>query len=237
MPDVIFNGPEGRLEGKYQHSEMPNAPAALILHPHPKHGGTMNNKVTYNLYHAFVRNGFSALRFNFRGVGRSQGHFDGGVGELSDAATALDWLQTQNTDAMSFWICGFSFGGWLAMQLLMRRPELEGFVAVSPPANMYDFNFLAPCPRSGLVIQGNQDSIVEEKSVANLVTKLDTQKNISIEYEVVDGGDHFFRSHMDELNASVDNYLSEHMEEIRRRGVVRPDKKRRQASKLLSSQS
>ena len=85
MPEVIINGPEGRIEGRYHHCKTPNAPIALLLHPHPQHGGTMNNKVVYSLYHAFVRRGFSALRFNFRGVGRSQGNFDRGEGELSDA--------------------------------------------------------------------------------------------------------------------------------------------------------
>ena len=70
MPEVIFNGPEGRLEGRYQHNRDPNAPIALMLHPHPQHGGTMNNKVVYTLYQAFARRGFSVLRFNFRGVGR-----------------------------------------------------------------------------------------------------------------------------------------------------------------------
>ena len=71
MPEVIFNGPEGRLEGRYQPGKQPNAPMALILHPHPEHGGTMNNKVVYTMYHVFVKRGFSVLRFNFRGVGRS----------------------------------------------------------------------------------------------------------------------------------------------------------------------
>jgi alpha/beta superfamily hydrolase len=79
MPEVIINGPEGRIEGRYHHCKTPNAPIALLLHPHPQHGGTMNNKVVYALYHAFVRRGFSALRFNFRGVGRSQGNFDRGA--------------------------------------------------------------------------------------------------------------------------------------------------------------
>ena len=99
MPEVIFNGPEGRLEGRYQHGSQPNAPIALMLHPHPQHGGTMNNKIVYSLYHNFVQRGFSVLRFNFRGVGRSQGVYDRGEGELSDAASALDWLQTYNPNA------------------------------------------------------------------------------------------------------------------------------------------
>jgi alpha/beta superfamily hydrolase len=80
MPDVIINGPEGRIEGRYHHARVPAAPMALVLHPHPQHGGTMNNKVVYTLYQCFVRRGFSTLRFNFRGVGRSQGSFDRGEG-------------------------------------------------------------------------------------------------------------------------------------------------------------
>ena len=83
MPEVIINGPAGRIEGRYHHNNAPNAPIALFLHPHPQHGGTMNNKVIYTLYYMFVRRGFSCLRFNFRGVGRSQGTFSRGEGESS----------------------------------------------------------------------------------------------------------------------------------------------------------
>lgn len=231
MPEVIIPGPEGRIEGRYHHNPEKNAPAALVLHPHPKHGGTMNNKVTYNLYQNFAKNGFSVLRFNFRGVGRSQGTFDNGAGELTDAATALDWLQAQNQDAATFWIAGFSFGSWIAMQLLMRRPELEGFVAVSPPANMYDFGFLAPCPRSGMIVQGDQDSIVTEEDVSKLAAKLNNQKHISINYKVIGGADHFYRYHLDKLNDHVDEYLATSIVDIKRRGQIKPDRRRRQLPK------
>jgi alpha/beta superfamily hydrolase len=209
MPDVIFNGPEGRLEGRYHHSRTPNAPIALMLHPHPQHGGTMNNKVVYTMFHAFVRQGFSVLRFNFRGVGRSQGEFDRGEGELSDAASALDWLQSYNQNAETSWVAGFSFGAWIGMQLLMRRPEIERFVSISPPANMYDFSFLAPCPASGLVIQGNRDEIVPEASVVKLVEKLKQQRNLEIDYRLVPGASHFFHDHMDDLNNELDDYISQ----------------------------
>lgn len=231
MPEVIFTGPEGRLEGRYHHNEEKNAPAALILHPHPKHGGTMNNKVVYSLYQSFAKSGFSVLRFNFRGVGRSQGQFDSGIGELSDAATALDWLQEKNPDAATFWISGFSFGSWLSMQLLMRRPELEGFVTVSPPANMYDFSFLAPCPRSGMIIQGDIDSIVAEEDVSKLADKLNNQRGISVDYRVIRGADHFFRDKQNELSSHVNDYISGNIEEIRRRGQIKPDRRRRQLPK------
>src|SRR3546814_801518 len=104
MPEVIFNGPDGRLEGRYQHGAAPNAPVALVLHPHPLYGGTMNNKIVYNIFHVFAKRGFSVLRFNFRGVGRSQGTYDHGQGELSDAASALDWMQGFNPNAPQCWI-------------------------------------------------------------------------------------------------------------------------------------
>ncbi len=76
MPEVMFNGPEGRIEGRYQPGREPNAPIAILLHPHPEFGGTMNNQIIYHLYYMFVKRGFAVLRFNSRGVGRSQGLFD-----------------------------------------------------------------------------------------------------------------------------------------------------------------
>ncbi len=208
MPEVIFNGPAGRLEGRYSHSKTKNAPLALILHPSPEHGGTMNNKLTYMMYQAFVARGFSTLRFNFRGVGRSQGVFDRGEGELSDAASALDWMQEINKNAPYVWIAGFSFGAWIGMQLLMRRPEAQGFIAVAPPANVQDFSFLAPCPTSGLFLQGTRDDVVPEESVANLVDKIQMQKGITIDYRTVEGANHFFHGHTDTMIDHIHDHLN-----------------------------
>src|SRR5207245_2676026 len=208
MPEVIFTGPAGRLEGRYHPAKQKNAPIAMILHPHPQFHGTMNHQIVYQCYYAFAHRGFSVLRFNFRGVGRSQGSFDHGTGELSDAASALDWAQTINPEARACWVAGFSFGAWIAMQLLMRRPELEGFISVSPPANMYDFNFLAPCPVSGQIIQGSQDTVVPNTSVETLVTKLRNQKGIKIDYQLIPEADHFFTDQIPLLCKKVDSYLS-----------------------------
>ncbi|MHA1599621.1 MAG: alpha/beta hydrolase [Alphaproteobacteria bacterium] len=208
MPDVIINGPEGRLEGRYQHSRVPNAPIAVMLHPHPQYGGTMNNKVVYALYHCFARHGFSVLRFNFRGVGRSQGGYDRGEGEMSDAASALDWLQSINQNASACWIAGFSFGAWIGMQLLMRRPEISGFVSLAPPANAFDFAFLAPCPSSGLIVHGDQDEIVPAPAVNKLVEKLRSQRNLEIDYQTIAGANHFFNDRLDELDKVLSDYLT-----------------------------
>ena len=173
-----MNGPAGRIEARYHHEGGTDSPIALILHPHPQFGGTMNNQVVYSLYYTFVQRGFSVLRFNFRGVGRSQGFWDGGPGELSDAASALDWLQIVKPDAKYCWIAGVSFGTWIAMQLLMRRPEIDGFICVAPPSNLYDFSFLAPCPASGLMVNGDKDRVVPTNSVAELSAKLKDRKSV-----------------------------------------------------------
>jgi len=207
MVEVMINGPDGRLEGRYSPSEQANAPIALVLHPHPQHGGTMNNKVVYTLFQCFRERGFSVLRFNFRGVGRSQGRFDHGLGELSDADAALDWMQSHNANTPRCWIAGFSFGAWIAMQVLMRRPEIHGFVAVSPPANIFDFAFLAPCPSSGLIIQGNKDEIVPEPDVAKLVQRLQHQRQIEVDYRVIKGANHFYEDKIEALQSTLSSYL------------------------------
>ena len=211
MPEVIFNGPAGRLEGRFHPAARRNAPIAIILHPHPQFGGTMNNQIVYNLYYAFAERGFSVLRFNFRGVGRSQGGFDHGAGELSDAAAALDWLQTINPEARACWIAGVSFGSWIGMQLLMRRPEIEGFISVAPPANRFDFSFLAPCPSSGLFVHGDIDRVAPLKEVTGLIEKLKTQKGILIEHAVISGANHFFENRVEPLIEEVRQYLDKRL--------------------------
>ena len=207
MAEVIFNGPDGRLEGRYHQSKKPNAPIAIVLHPHPLHGGNMNNRVVFIMFNNFVERGFSVLRFNFRGVGRSQGAFDNGVGELSDAAYAFDWMQQINSNSPFCWIGGYSFGALISMQLMMRRPEIEGFVSISPPAGTEDFSFLAPCPSSGLIIHGDKDTHVPLDAVKKLAQKLDGQKNISVNLSIVKGADHFYKNNMDNLSKEVASYL------------------------------
>lgn len=221
MTEVIFNGHAGRLEGRYHQSDNPAAPIALILHPHPQYGGTMNNKVVYTLFSVFQNLGFSVLRFNFRSVGRSQGSFEDGPGELSDATVALDWLQSVNPEARQCWIAGYSFGAWIGLQLLMRRPDINNFVAVSPPANEKDFSFLAPCPTSGLITQGCVDEIVTPSSVTALVKRLNTQRNVSVGYAMVEEADHMYNNHLVDLYKITGNYIIDAMKK------KSPAKKRR----------
>ena len=211
MPEVIFAGPDGRLEGRYQRGKGDNPPVALILHPHPLFGGTMNNRATFELYNLFSRKGFAVLRFNFRGIGRSQGEYDHGQGELADAATALDYLQQMNPNTPYAWVAGFSFGAWIGMKLLMRRPEITGFISVSAPANLYDFSFLAPCPSSGVVLHGEIDKVCTPEETRVMVERTRTQKGRKIEFQIIPGADHFFETHMDEMIAASEAYLDKRL--------------------------
>ena len=205
--EVFINGPDGKLEAKYIQSKRENAPIALILHPHPEYGGTMNNRVVYNAYHTFLKNGFSVCRFNFRGVGKSEGKFENGLGELADAAAALDFVQRSNPNSNGSWVIGFSFGALICMQLLMRRPEIFRFVAISPQPNIFDFNFLAPCPTSGLIVYGNGDQLVPKESMQQLKTKLINQKNITVEFDEIKNANHSFVNLDAEFNNSLNNYI------------------------------
>jgi len=228
--EVIFKGSTGRLEGKYYQSSEKGAPIALVMHPHPLFGGTMNNKVIHSIAAGFLKHNFSVLRFNFRGVGKSSGVFDHGIGELLDASTALDWLQSINPEARGCWVSGFSFGGWIALQLLMRRPEIFGFVVVSPPVNTYPFDFLSPCPIRGLVLHGGKDSTVAESEVYKLYEKLDKQRHSDVEYIMIDNACHAFKDHLSE----VSNAIVAHLESRINKGsvYVKAKKDRRRKSVL-----
>ena len=207
MPEVIYSGPDGRLEGRIHTVEGRRSPVALILHPLPQFGGNMNNPIIYHLYQTFLKRGFSVLRFNFRSVGKSQGTFDQGIGELSDAAASLDWLQSQVPDSRGCWVAGYSFGAWIAMQLLMRRPEINRFVSISPQPNVYDFSFLSPCPASGLIVYGSNDELVPTEDIKNLNDRLSSQKGIKVDFEKIPNANHFFTDKEKNLSKIVDNYI------------------------------
>ena len=198
MTEIFFQGEAGRIEGQYHQSEKKDAPIALILHPNPQLGGTMNNKVVYTLYQAFVRLGFSVLRFNFRGVGKSQGIFDGEMeNELADALAAWDFLKRLNPDSNKCWIAGYSFGAMVGFSVLMRRPDINGFVAVSPPADVCDFSFLSPCPANGIIIQGGNDTVVSEPSVAALAERLhNTTRFVQVDYVLLPQANHLYENHL-----------------------------------------
>ena len=206
--ETFIPGPAGRLEAKYYKSKKKTSPIALILHPHPQYGGTMNNKIVVDTFNVFLENEFSVCRVNFRGVGKSDGEFNNGQGELADAAAALDWIERENFDNSQCWISGFSFGSLIAMQLLMSRPEINRFIIISPQPNVYDFSFLSPCPTSGLVIHGKKDELVSSSSIVELKNRLDNQKGINVQFDQITDANHFFSKSEDVLKKSIDKYIS-----------------------------
>ena len=103
-------------------------------------------------------------------------------------------MQQIHPEAETTWVAGVSFGAWIGMQLLMRRPEIQGFISIAPPANMYDFSFLAPCPSSGIIIQGEADEVVTPSAVQKLVDKLRTQRHITIHHDTDPGREPLLRA-------------------------------------------
>jgi len=140
-------------------------------------------------------------------VGKSDGEFDNGQGELADAAAALDWLERENFDNSQCWVSGFSFGSLIAMQLLMRRPEINRFIAISPQPNVYDFSFLSPCPTSGLMIYGKKDELVPLEHINDLDKRLSAQKGIKVDFQSINDANHFFTKTENLLIKGLDKYI------------------------------
>ena len=211
MSEIILNGSAGKIECKYHHSDTPNAPIALVLPPHPMQGATMNNIICKLLFNAFIENDFSVIRMNFRGVGKTEGVYSKGEGETLDAALVVEWMQYVNHDTRDFWIGGYAFGAWVAMQILMRRPESAGFVMISPPASTYDFSFLAPCPASGLIVHGAKDILISTDSVLKLSEKILAQRCVNVVTEIIEDADHFYVNKIAELTSIVNNYIKQQL--------------------------
>lgn len=208
---LVIPGVQSALEARYHATSTRQAPVALIVPPHPRQEGTMDHTVVHTLFRTFAGMGFNVLRFNFRGAGHSRGQFVDGETEIFDAAACLDWLQNRNSAASQCWIAGFSFGAYVALQLLMRRPECQNFVAVSPLVNFYDFSFLAPCPSPGLFIHGKESSIPTD-AVMRLTHQLSMQrKKCAIDLSIVAGADHQFSQHLGTLEQQVQNYVTQQM--------------------------
>ena len=207
--EIFIPGPAGRIQAKYFKNKKVGAPVALVLSPHPQYGGTMNNRIVSETYNCFYKNKFSVIKINFRGVGKSEGTFDNGQGELSDAAAALDWIERENPGYEQCWVSGFSFGSLICMQLIMRRPEVNKFIAISPQPDVYDFTFLAPCPISGLVVFGNNDELVQSDSILNLKKRLGIQKNINVKFDSISNANHFYKGKEKEFSSSLNTYIKD----------------------------
>ena len=207
MTEVLINGSQGKLQGFYKHSEN-SKNIGLVLHPRICAENSMENNVVSSLFETFSKKNFSTLKINFRGIQKSEGELEeDGMGELSDAATALDWLQEQNQDINSCWIGGIDFGAWIGSQLLMRRPEVIGFINIATPVKEFDFSFLSPCPASGLVIHPNKIDI-EQKDIYLLVRRLQSQKKIKIFFKKINS-DINFKNKENEIKKYSEKFISD----------------------------
>jgi uncharacterized protein len=192
MKGLMINGSGGKIEARY-HNAGKSAPVVMVFHGHPQNRGSMDHPVIQLACRTFVSLGFNVFTMNFRGVGRSGGEFTHGDQEVVDGAICLDWLRSQGHESKECWVLGLSFGGWVALQLLMRRPDCSRFVVLSLPIGTYDFNFLAPCPRSGLIINGSNDPMILPESILRFRRHVMRQSNILVDFEQIASADHSFQ--------------------------------------------
>jgi len=207
--DVVIPGPAGDLEGVFEHPRGRDPVAhAVVCHPHPLYQGTMNNKVTFTLARAAVEAGAGALRFNFRGVGRSEGRYDEGRGEAADVAAAEAWLARRDP-AVPLWRLGFSFGAAMALRASAESP-CALLVTVAPPAGRLDGYGLSEAPpRAGrwLLVQGDADDVVDPDGVLAWARGLTEPPEI----RVLEGAGHFFHGRLTELRKEVLAFLEKRL--------------------------
>jgi len=194
-------GPAGTLESRLELPQGRLQAAALICHPHPLHGGTMDNKVVYTLARSFLMLGAAVLRFNFRGVGASAGTYADGVGELDDALAASAWLR-ERWPALPVYLGGFSFGAAVAVRAAVTvRPA--GLVTVALPVERVESDVPQPGVR-WLLIHGADDELV---ALDSLIVWLNDQVP-GPALEVIAGADHFFHGKLSELKNGVTDFFS-----------------------------
>ena len=197
-------GPAGRIECLLQDREH-EAPAfvAVVCHPHPLYGGTMHNKVAHRVASALFARGGAVLRFNFRGVGRSEGVHDRGRGELQDALVVLDTLRRRHPEA-KVWAAGFSFGSWVASRLAASEPSVEQLILVAPPVHTQTFDELRGSPVRKLVLQGTADTICKPENLARVYPTWAEPKRL-VE---IPGAGHFFDRQLADLAAAIERGLA-----------------------------
>jgi alpha/beta superfamily hydrolase len=188
-------GPAGRLEATITLPSGDKPPLAIgvICHPHPLHGGTMENKVVTTVARAFKELGVAAIRFNFRGVGASEGHYGEGVGELADLHAVLDWL-CELQPMQRIWLAGFSFGAYISLQAAGHKQVTE-LISIAPPVHHFDFIHLPSFQCPWLIIQGEKDEVVPAARVCDWAKEL-TRHHV---LRVMRDASHFFHGRLIEL--------------------------------------
>jgi len=200
-------GPAGRLEALLE--EPANASAApraavVFAHPHPQYGGTMHTKVVYQTAKALGRIGCAVLRFNFRGVGLSEGSYADGIGELADFRAALDFMH-QRYPSARLWSGGFSFGSWIALAAGASDPRVSTLIGLAPPLARYDFEPVRVSTKPKFFVQGEFDELCPLKQMQQFYARAEEPK----ELVVVDGADHLFDGKTIEVGEAIEDLLGD----------------------------
>ena len=198
-----MDGPAGDLQALLESpQDLEPTAVAVVCHPHPVHGGTMTNKVAHTLARSFVGVGISALRFNFRGVGKSAGSFDDGQGEVADVLAAVDWLRNEAPD-LPLWLSGFSFGAAMAIRASVEC-DPAGLISVAPAVSRFAGNLdrQPECP--WLIVQGDQDELVDVEETIAWVNELEPGP----ELEVFPETEHFFHGKLVLLRNAVEEFVT-----------------------------
>jgi alpha/beta superfamily hydrolase len=202
---LFLDGPVGRLEAilwRPPASQTPPILAAVLCHPHPLFGGTMHNKVVYQANKTLDRLGVPVLRFNFRGVGLSEGRHARGIGERDDVRAAVDFLANEFPDTPLL-VAGFSFGSWVGLRVGCEDQRVTELIVIGAPVNDSDFSYLRDCAKSKLFVQGRRDPYGSPERLGALVRSVPGTN----ELKLVEDADHFFVGKLDELDAALAAWL------------------------------
>jgi alpha/beta superfamily hydrolase len=197
-------GPAGPLEALlYEPAGEPRA-VAVFGHPHPLHGGTMHTKALYQAAKAMPRIGVAALRINFRGVGRSAGTFDAGLGEKEDFKAAVTFVQERYPD-LPIWACGMSFGSWIAMTAGAEDSRVSLLLGIAPPVDRYDFEALKTCTLPKFIVHGEEDELISIKEIRKFYASIPEPK----ELVTIEDANHLFEGRTSMVGEAVEDLLAD----------------------------
>jgi len=205
-PDFLreIAGPAGPLEALLDLPEGEPRAVAVFGHPHPLHGGTMHTKALYQAAKAMTRIGVASLRFNFRGVGRSEGTFDAGQGERDDFRAAIAFVADRFPD-LPIWAGGMSFGSWIAMTTGAEDTRVSLLLGIAPPVDRYDFEVLKTCNLPKFIIHGEDDELISIKEVRKFYSQIPEPKElVTIEHAV-----HLFEGKTTLVGDAVEGLLAD----------------------------
>jgi uncharacterized protein len=197
-------GPAGPLEALLDPPDAEPRAVAVFGHPHPLHGGTMHTKALYQAAKAMPRIGVAALRFNFRGVGRSAGTFDAGPGEVEDFKAAIGFMSERYPD-LPIWAAGMSFGSWIAMTAGAEDARVSLLLGIAPPVDRYDFDALTTCALPKFIIHGEADELISIKDVRKFYSQIPEPK----ELVTIEDANHLFEGKTSMVGEAVEDLLAD----------------------------